>query len=120
MLDLNKAWMLSLAVAFFLAVSASLSDAYTIAPNAVAAAQTVASCTPDTGQPGRKALGGSPFLEPEDGSLAHVESAKPLKLYILVERLANDDAPGIEIHSPKLDPPVVSSFALVLTTVLVL
>ncbi len=119
MLKLNKAWVLSLAFAFLWALSASLSDGYASAPSTPTSARIAAPCEPNTGQPDGKALGESPFLEPEDGSFAHVEFAKPLKVYFFAEE-PPQNSPGIEIHSPKLATLVVNPFAYRLTPVLVL
>jgi hypothetical protein len=118
-LKLNKAWVLSLAFALLWALSAFLSNAYTPAPSAFASAKIAAPCEPNAGQPDRKAVGESAFLEPEDGSFAHLEFAKPLKLYFLAEEPA-ENSPGIEIYSPKLATLVVNPFAYLLTPVLVL
>lgn len=119
MSKLNKAAVFSLALTFFWALSASLSDAYAPAPSAFAAAKTVAPCKPAAGQPERKALGQSPFLEPEDGILTHVEFAKSLKLNFPAAKPLQSLA-GVEIRSPKLMTPVVNPFATLSTPVLVL
>ena len=114
MSTLNKAAVFSLALTFFWALSASLSDAYAPAPSALAAAKTVPPCKPAAGQPERKALGQSPFLEPEDGSLTHWEFAKPLKLYFPAQKLAEYSS-GSEIPLPKVVTPGANPFAYLST-----
>jgi len=89
------------------------------AGSAIVQAKTVVPCESHSGPLDAQALGDKPFLEPEDGNIAHVEFAKPLKFSFLAGRSAEISG-VIEIRLPELATPLADTLSYLSTPVLVL